>query len=73
MKDFDDLLAGSDAAEDLFAKGFLFDSGDEIFSDLEVHVGLKQRQPDFPEGIVDIGFADLSVAAKILEYILKFF
>jgi len=72
LKDFDDLLAGRDAAQDVFAEGFFFYPGDEVFGDLVVDVGVEQGQPDFAEGIGDVLFADASLTAKVLEYVLKF-
>ena len=42
--DFDDLLAGLDALDNLRANRFAFDTLDEIPRDLEIDVGFEQRQ-----------------------------
>ena len=41
VENFDDLLSGRDAAQNLFAEGFFFDPRDEILGDFEMHIGLE--------------------------------
>ena len=55
MDDFDDLLSRLDALNDFLADGLGFDALDKIARDLEIHVGLQQRQPDLAEGLTDVG------------------
>jgi hypothetical protein len=71
VKNFYDLLPGSDAAQNLFAQSFCFDARDEILCDLKIDVGLEQREPHLAQRAVNIGFADLSMAAQIFENILQ--
>ena len=64
VDDLDDLLAGVEAAEDFLADRALLDARDELLDDLEVDVGLEQRQPDFAHGGVDVGLADPAAAGE---------
>ena len=51
MTDFSDVNAGLDALDDFRADGLGFDALDEIAGDLEIHVGLQQRQSNLhPDG-----------------------
>ena len=72
VKNFYDLLAGRHAAENGFAEGLLLDLGYEILRDLEVDIGIEQRESNLAEGVRDIRFADLALAAEVFENILKF-
>ena len=67
VDDLDDLLAGRQALEDLVADGPLADARDEVLDDLEVDVGLEQRQPDLAHGGIDVGLADPAAAGQVAE------
>ena len=71
VEDFDDLLAGRDAAEDFLAERLFLDPRDEILRDLEIDVRLEQRQPHLAHGVVDVRLADRPVAAEVLEDVLQ--
>ena len=45
----------------------LADARDEVLDDLEVDVGLEQREPDLAHGGVDVGFADPAAAGQVAE------
>ena len=70
MKDFDDLLAGRDAAQNFRPERLLLDPCDEILGDLEMDVRLQQRQPDLAHGVVDVPLADCAVPAQVFEDVL---
>jgi hypothetical protein len=72
VENFYDLLAGSHAAENSFAEGLLLDLGYEILRNLEVDIGIEQGESNLAEGVRDIRFADLALAAEVFENILKF-
>ena len=55
------------ALEDLRADGPLADPGDEVLDDLEVDVGLEEREPDLAHGGVDVGLADAAAAGQGAE------
>ena len=71
MDDFDDLLAGMNALDDFLADGFAFDAFDEIASDLEIDVGVQQRQPHFPQRVGRICLRDPSQSAQVAKRVLK--
>src|SRR5262249_11319061 len=71
IKNLNDLLAGRNAAQDRFTERVLFNTRDEIFGDLEIDVSIEQREANLPQRGVDVGLADFSVAAKILENLLQ--
>ena len=52
--DFDDLLAGLDALEDLLADRLLFDLVDEPLGDLKVDIRIEQRHAHLAEGVADV-------------------
>ena len=64
VDDLDDLLAGGQALEDLRADGALADARDEVLDDLEVDVGLEQREADLAHGGIDVGLADPAAAGQ---------
>ncbi len=59
LENFDDLLAGGDAAEHLLAQRLFLDAGDEVLRDGEIDVRLEQRHADLAQGVGDIRLADL--------------
>src|SRR5476651_2054700 len=73
MDDFDELLAGADAGEDFGAHGLRFDLVAEFLGDLVVDVGGEESEAHLTDGIGDVGFAELAVAAQRLKDALKLF
>jgi hypothetical protein len=73
VEDFHDLLAGRDGAQHLRTDGLRLHGGDEVFGDLEIDIGLQQRHADVLHRIGDVGFADLGLAAELLEGEFEFF
>ncbi len=72
VEDFDDLLAWGDIAQHLLAKGAGLDGLDEVFGDLEVHVGLKEGEADFTQRVGHVGLADFAEAAQLAEGVFEF-
>ena len=72
MENFYDLLSGRDTAEDILAKGLFPDAGDKVLRHLKMHIRIQQGHAHLAQGVGHIGLADLSVAAEILENVLKF-
>src|SRR6266511_3685294 len=66
-----DLLAGSEALQHLLAEGALAHLRDEILDDLEVDVGLEQREPDLAHRTRDRLLVELSAPPKVAERALK--
>ena len=60
-KNLDDLLGRRERGHHLLADGLLLDVIDELLYDLEVDVGLEQRQTDRPQRL--LMFSSLSVAS----------
>ena len=56
--DLDDLLARGQALEDRLIHRPIAHAIDERLDDLEVDVRFEQRQPDFPEGVLDRGLRE---------------
>jgi len=64
--------AGERAGHDLLANRLLANVVDQFLDDLEVDIGLKQRQADFTQGFGDVLLAQFALAAEILECTLQF-
>ena len=71
MDDLDDLLSGVEAAEHVLADGALLHRRDEIAGDLEVDVGLEQRQADLAHRLRDRLLVEAPLTAEIAERDLK--
>ena len=65
--DFNDLLRGRQAFEDLGVRRLFGDSLDEILRDLEVDVGLKQRHANLAHSLLDVRLGQTALAAQVLE------
>src|SRR5262245_29745041 len=72
VKNLNDLLTGRDAAQNGFAERFDSDARDEFFRDLEIDIGLEEREPDLPQRGIDVCFADFPVTAEVLKDLLQF-
>jgi hypothetical protein len=62
--DFQELLLGSQALENLLAERFRLDGIEKGFDDFHMDVGFQESQADIPESVVDIFLADFSLAAQ---------
>ncbi len=72
VDDFDDLLAGLNALDDLDAERLLLHPLDEIAGNLEIDVGVQQRHTHLAQGLRDIVLGDFSESAEVLERLLQF-
>jgi len=72
VKNFDDLLAGSDAAQNFLAQRLLLDPRDEILRHVEMHIGLLQRHAHLAHRIGNVLFADAAMATEVFEDVLEF-
>src|SRR5690606_13645237 len=70
--DFDDLMPGRQALEHFLSDGLLADAFDEVLDYLEVHIGLKERQPNFFERLGNILLRKHTVPTELLEDLFKF-
>ena len=67
MDDLDDLLAGRDRADDIFADGARADLVDEVLHHRQRHIGVDQGGAHFGQGGIDIGFAERAAPAELVE------
>ena len=67
VDDLDDLLAGVRLSQHLGADGPLAHAADEVLDDLEVDVGLEQRQAHLAHGDIDVRLADPAAAGELAE------
>ena len=70
--DFDDLLSGLDAGDDLLAERFLLHAGDELLGDLEINVRIEQGHAHLAQRLGDVGFADFAESPEVAEGLLEF-
>ena len=68
--DLDDLLPRRQAPEDRLVHRPVADAVDERLDDLEVDVGLEQRQPDLAQRRLDVLGRQPDLAAQRLEDVL---
>ena len=71
VDDLHDLLRRREALHDLGAERALLDVRHELAHDLEVDVGLEQRQADLAHGGVDVLGGELAVALEALHDALQ--
>jgi len=57
-------LTGGQAGQDLGSDRSLADARDELLDDLEVDVGLEQRQADFAHRAVHVGLGHAAAAGQ---------
>ena len=62
---------GVEALQHLLAARALPDLGDEVLDDLEVDVGLEQREPDLAHRLRDRLLVEAALAAKVAEGVLE--
>ena len=67
VHDLDDLLRAGDRLEDLLAERALAHRRNELADDLEVHVGLEQRDADIAQRVLEVRFADARATPEALE------
>src|SRR6185437_13555792 len=65
--DFDNLLAGRERSENVFAHRLIFNLLNELLDNFEVNVGLKQRYADFTERLLHVGGGQLPFPAQIFK------
>ncbi len=65
--DLHHLLAGVQRAQHVLPEGPLLDRRGELLHDLEVHVGLEQREPHLAHRLVDVVLGQLAARADIVE------
>jgi hypothetical protein len=70
VHDLHDLLTGREALQHLLAGGALAHLLDEVLDDLEVDVGLEQREADLAHGLRDLVLVE-AAAAQVTEGMLK--
>ena len=71
MHDLHDLLARAEALQHLLAERPLPDLGDEALDDLEIDVGLEQREPDLTHRTRDRLLVQLAPAPQVAEGALQ--
>ena len=71
MDDLHDLLAGREALQHLLAERALAHVSDEVADDLEVDIGLEQREPDLAHGARDLLFVELPALAEVAKGVLE--
>ena len=67
MDELDDLLARVEALEDVVAEGGGLHARDEVLDDLEVDVGLEQREADLAHRLVDGVLVEPLGAAEVAQ------
>jgi hypothetical protein len=67
VDDLDHLLTGRQAPEHVLAEGSLLHGGGEVLRDLEVHVGLEQRETDLAHRLRDRFLVEPATPAEAAE------
>src|SRR4030095_2348127 len=71
VDNLDDLLAGLDALDHFDAEGFFAHAVDELLDDLEIDVGVQQRQANVAQAVGDVAFRNLPQPAQVAEDVLQ--
>src|SRR6478752_96862 len=71
VDDLDHLLAGVQVADDLLRQAALLDVGGERLDDLEVDVGLQQRQPDLAQDLVHLVLGQRAALTDVGQGLLE--
>ena len=66
VHDLHDLLPRIEPGEQVAPDGSVADPRDEVLDDLEVDVGLEQREPDLAQGDVEVALGDLCLATQTI-------
>jgi hypothetical protein len=72
VDDLDDHLGRIQAVHDILADRSLLNGFDEVLDDLEIDIGFQKSHLYFAQGRFDIRFAEPSLAAQILKYVIQF-
>jgi hypothetical protein len=67
VDDLDDLLTGSEAAENFTANGPFLNAADKVLDDLEVDISLKERKAHLAQSFLYIVFLKDAPAPELLE------
>ena len=67
MHDLDDLLARREALQHVLTESALLDGRSEVARDLEIDVGLEQRETDLAHGFRDRLFVETAATAEPAE------
>ena len=67
IDDLDHLLSGIEGSGELSAAGTLFNGGNEVLDDGQIHIGFEEGNPDLTSRRVDICLGQPALAAQILE------
>ena len=71
VDDADQRLPGRQRPDDLLADGLVADRRDEILDDGQRHVGFEQREPHFPQRVLDVVVGKPGFAAQPLDDVRK--
>jgi len=71
MDDLDDLLAGRDRADDIFANGAGADLFNKVLHHRQRHIGVDQGGAHLGQCGIDIGLAERAAPAKLVEHAAK--
>jgi hypothetical protein len=71
VDDLDHGLTRVQRTDDVRAQAAFLDGRGELLDDLEVDVGLEQRQPDLAHGLRDRFVVELAALAEVAECALK--
>ena len=67
MHQAQEMLLRREAPQHLLAEGVLLDGGDEVADDVQVDVGLEERQPYLAERILDVALGDLALPPQFAQ------
>ena len=71
MDDLDDLLAGLEALQHVLAERALAHRADELLDDLEVDVGLEEREADLARRARDRLLVEARAAPEVADGVLE--
>ncbi len=71
--DFDKLLLGRKALQNLLAHRLGFDGFEKSLNDLDVDIGFQEREANIAQRIIDVLLGDLALTPKPLKGQLEFF
>ena len=67
VNDLDDLLAWGERLQDVLAEGLATNRVRKLLDDLDVDVGLEEREADFAKRFLEVRLADARFAPELLE------